>query len=118
MKGFLETELRDAQRHQATLRWLLNWPEMPEVTLRCRPTEDCTAKTRPCILCGREHHHSADQTDGTTRWIAHCIPPAWLWGRELERWWQIVDHGYRLQMIDYDDMVYEPYFDDELLMAT
>ena len=36
---------------------------------------------------------------------------AGLWGRELERWWQIVDHGYRLRMISTDDLVYEPFFE-------
>jgi hypothetical protein len=115
MKGISQT---DAQQHRATLSWLLNWPDMPTITLECRPTDDCEAKTRPCILCSREHHHNAYQCDGSTRWIAQCVRPAGLWGRELTRWWEIVDNGYRLRMVDYDDLSYEPYFEDERQVIT
>jgi hypothetical protein len=80
---------------------LINNPPDGVPVLTCKQVGRIEVETERCIYCAKQQHiHGVGGLHlGHSHRAAHCLPPAQLHGRDLERWKGIISRGYYLQLV-------------------
>jgi len=85
---------------KAYFQELIDNPPDGVPVLTCKQVGRIEVETERCIYCGKQHIHGVGGLDQETHShrAAHCTPPFQLHGRDLERWKEVKNRGYYLEL--------------------